>query len=260
MSPISVLELGSVGYAEAERLQTRLVAARQEGEIGDLLLLLEHPAVVTLGRNAHRENLRFSAAEMARRGIQVAECNRGGDVTFHGPGQLVGYPILDLRQCPRPACLPAAARSLGIGPVDYMRALEEVHLRVAAHFGVSAFRRAGWTGVWTGAPERKLVAMGVHVARGVTSHGFALNVATDLAIFEQLIVPCGIADRGVTSLERELARPVPMPDAMQVVMREFGGVFQRPLIPVSLAAFLPPRAPAASTSEAQPTLATAPHA
>lgn len=230
---MAVAALGTVEYAAAERLQQQLVTARQAGAIGDLLLLLEHPPVVTLGRNARRENLRSPAPELARRGIGVSACNRGGDVTFHGPGQLVGYPILDLRQAAQPPFLREERPGGGhLGPVDYMRALEEVLIRVAAAFGIPAWRVAGRTGVWCGAPERKLAALGVHISRGVTSHGFALNVATDLALFEQIIVPCGIADRGITSLERELGQPPAMESVAATVIREFGNVFARSMQPV----------------------------
>ncbi|HZT74733.1 MAG TPA: lipoyl(octanoyl) transferase LipB [Terriglobales bacterium] len=237
---MAVAALGTVEYAAAERLQQQLVTARQAGAIGDLLLLLEHPPVVTLGRNARREHLRLPAPELARRGIGVAACNRGGDVTFHGPGQLVGYPILDLRQTAQPPCLHGGRPGGGhLGPVDYMRALEEVLIRVAAAFGIPAWRVAGRTGVWCGAPERKLAALGVHISRGVTSHGFALNVATDLALFEQIIVPCGIADRGITSLERELGQPPAMESVAGAVIREFGSVFARSMQPVEPPAVLP---------------------
>ena len=239
MPPISVVELGTISYAEAERLQARLVAARQAGKLGDVLLLLEHPPVVTLGRNARRENVRVTAAEFAALGVACMECNRGGDVTFHGPGQLVGYPVVDLRQSPRPTFLGAAAgRPARLGPVDYMRALEEVLIRVAAGFGLAAHRSPGRTGVWCGAPEAKLAALGVHIARGVTSHGFALNVTTDLALFSRLIVPCGLADRGVTSLERELSPPPPMAAVRGSIVHEFGRVFERAMAPVALEVLL----------------------
>jgi lipoyl(octanoyl) transferase len=218
-----------VGYAAAEAMQKNLVARRQAGEIADVLLLLEHPAVVTLGRNARRENLLLDEASMAARGVDVAECDRGGDVTFHGPGQLVGYPIFDLRACPRPEFLPPRRGRLELGPVDFVRALEEVLIRAAAAAGVACKRLPGLTGVWTEAmPERKLAAIGIHVARGVTSHGFALNVHNDLTAFD-CIIPCGIRDRGVTSLARETGREWTLEAAAALVESEFLRVFARNL-------------------------------
>jgi lipoyl(octanoyl) transferase len=218
---IAVVNLGAVGYADAEALQRELVARRRAGEIGDVLLLLEHPPVVTLGRNAKAQHVLASAEELRRQGVELAVCDRGGDVTYHGPGQLVGYPILDLRQ-------------LGMGPVAYMRALEEVHIRVAAGFGLEATRQPGMTGVWiAGPPARKLVAMGIHVSRGVTSHGFALNVAPDLGLFTRLIVPCGLAGQGVTSLRQELGRPVEMARVRAAVAWQFGCVLGRATAEVS---------------------------
>jgi len=203
-SSIAVINPGRVGYADAERLQKSLVRRRQAGEIGDVLVLLEHEPVITLGRNAQAANVLSAPGELARRGIALAECDRGGDVTYHGPGQLVGYPIIDLRGCARPAFLPARTGRLELGPVDYVRALEEVLIRVAADCGVACRRIPGLTGVWTQAePARKLAAIGVHVARGVTSHGFALNLNADLSGFD-LIVPCGIRDRGVSSISHEI--------------------------------------------------------
>ena len=228
-APLAVIRAGRVGYAAAEELQKKLVARRQAGEIPDVLLLLEHPAVITLGRNAKRENLLWDEAALQERGVEVAECDRGGDVTFHGPGQLVGYPIVDLRACTRPAFLPARSGRLELGPVDFVRSLEEVLIRVAAAAGVACKRLAGLTGVWTGdVPERKLAAMGIHVARGVTSHGFALNVNNDLAGFDG-IIPCGIRDRGVTSLARETGRDWTLDAAAVLVEREFLSVFARNL-------------------------------
>lgn len=228
-SSISVIEAGRVAYAAAEKLQAELVRRRQAGEIGDVLLLLEHPAVVTLGRNARPENLRLAPAELAARGVELAECDRGGDVTFHGPGQLVGYPILDLRACPRPKFLPPRTGRQELGPVDYVRALEEVLIRVAETAGVPARRIPGLTGVWTQAePAAKLAAIGVHIARGVTSHGFALNLSPDLAGFD-LIVPCGIADRGVTSLSRASGAEWTLAAAAALVRRHFAEVFGREL-------------------------------
>lgn len=223
------MRLGRVSYAEAEGLQRELVAKRQAGAIGDVLVLLEHAPVVTLGRNARAANLLRTAEEMARLGVEVAECDRGGDVTYHGPGQLVGYPIMDLRACARPAFLPPRTGRLELGPVDYVRALEEVLIGVAADCGVACRRIQGLTGVWTVAePARKLAAIGVHIARGVTSHGFALNCNADLSGFA-LIVPCGISDRGVTSLTRESGAEWTIGRVAPLVERRFLEIFQREL-------------------------------
>jgi lipoyl(octanoyl) transferase len=183
-SPLVVARLGTVPYGEAWDLQRRLVAERQEGGGRDTLLLLEHPRVYTLGKRADRANVLLDDAALAHRGIEVVAVDRGGDVTYHGPGQLVGYPILRL----------AGTRAV----VDYVRALEAILLRTLATFGVTGERSPGYTGVWVG--DEKVAAIGVRVTSGgVTSHGFALNVTTDLDDFAG-IVPCGIRDRGVCSL------------------------------------------------------------
>lgn len=200
---------GIVGYAESLRLQRERVAARKAGDIADTLILLEHPPVYTLGRNANRENLLFSPQRLRRLGAEIFETDRGGDVTFHGPGQMVGYPILDLTQHRRDLAW-------------YMHSLEEVFIRVAGEYGIQAGRTTGARGVWIG--DAKLVAMGVHVSRWVTSHGFAFNVNTDLRFFEW-IVPCGLHGKGVTSLQKILGRPVPMKDATDRVIHHFGTVF-----------------------------------
>ncbi len=205
----AIEQLGVVPYATALELQHERVAQRKAGEIPDTLLLLEHPHVSTLGRNARRENLLFSRERLAALGAEVFETDRGGDVTYHGPGQLVGYPILDLT---------AHRRDLAW----YMRSLEEVFIRVAADFGVEAGRLPKCPGAWVG--DAKLVAMGVHVSRWVTSHGFAFNVSTDLGYFEH-IVPCGLRDKGVTSLEELLGRPVAMGSVLAHVVKHFGAVF-----------------------------------
>ena len=214
---ISVVQLGRVDYATATRLQQTLVELRKQGRITDTLLLLEHPPVITLGRNAIRRNITASDEQLKRAGVAVFECDRGGDVTYHGPGQLVGYPIFDLRSRPQ-----------RMGAVDYVRHLEEALIRTCADFGVAAKRIKGLTGVWTSENEAKIAAIGVHISRGVTSHGFALNVTTDLDHFK-LIVPCGIADKPVTSLHKEveeLGRPAPALDqAAEAVVRNFGKVF-----------------------------------
>jgi len=219
--------------------QQRVVAARKQNLVGDTLLLLEHPPVLTLGRNANRSNVLLSDELLAKRGIDLYEVNRGGDVTYHGPGQLVGYPIIDLR-----GDLPGK-RGPHLGPVDFVRLLEEVLIRTCAEFGVMTKRIPGCTGVWTFAggldaeegtlerriQEKKVAAIGVHVSQAVTSHGFALNVTTDLRDFDW-IVPCGIRDRGVTSLELE-ADPATEPTmdlALNVTARNFGRVFGRQMI------------------------------
>jgi lipoyl(octanoyl) transferase len=205
-----VEQLGLLEYADGLRLQRERVAARKAGVIPDTLLLLEHPHVYTLGRNAKKDNLLLSTEQLAACGAQVFEIDRGGDVTYHGPGQLVGYPILDLAQHRRDIAW-------------YMRSLEEVFIAVAGEYGLEAGRLAGAPGVWVG--NDKLVAMGVHISRWVTSHGFAFNVNTDLCYFEW-IVPCGLRDKGVTSLQKLLGRPVEMDEVAAKVVRHFGRVFE----------------------------------
>ncbi len=202
-------QLGLMDYAPALELQRERVAQRKAGAIPDTLLLLEHPHVYTLGRNARPENMLVSAAFLAARGAQIFHTDRGGDVTYHGPGQLVGYPIFDLTQHRRDISW-------------YMRSLEEVFIRTARDFGIEAGRAAGAAGVWVG--NDKLVAMGVHLSRWITSHGFALNVNTDLRFFEW-IVPCGLQSKGVTSLAKLLGRAMEMEDATERVVEHFGVVF-----------------------------------
>jgi len=219
---VALVNLGRLDYATALALQQQVCALRQQARIDDVLLLVEHPPVLTLGRNAQRQHVVADGELLARRGISVFETNRGGDVTYHGPGQLVGYPILDLRAFTPP-----------IGIVDYLRKLEEVLIRACADYGVLTQRAAGRAGVWTipggAVPEKKIAALGVHVARGVTTHGFALNVTTDLHDFG-LIVPCGIRDRGVTSMEAE-ADPAPsLAEMANAVARHFGRVFGRQVV------------------------------
>jgi lipoyl(octanoyl) transferase len=202
--------LGLVPYGEAHELQKVLVEKRKRDEIPDQFLLLEHPHVITLGRAANRSNVLADEATRARLGVELFETGRGGDVTYHGPGQLVGYPIIKL--------LP--------GRQDirrYVRDIQEVLIRAALDFGVEAEPRDGeYVGVWVG--DEKLAAIGIRVSRWVTMHGFAFNVATDLNFF-QLIVPCGISGRGVTSLQKLLGHPVEMREVAQSVMRHFGDVF-----------------------------------
>jgi lipoyl(octanoyl) transferase len=196
--PLLVRTLGRIKYADGLQLQEALVAERQAHRTVDVLLLLEHEPVFTTGRNAKGENMTTPPDALRERGFDVFETGRGGDVTYHGPGQVVGYPILEL---------PAERRDVH----RYVRDLEEVMIRACADFGVTGTRVAGMTGTWVG--ERKIGAIGVRIARWVTSHGFALNVANDLSPFD-LVVPCGIKGRGVTSLSQELKREVSV-DAVQ---------------------------------------------
>ena len=206
-----------------------VVAARQSNRVGDTLLLMEHPPILTLGRNATRANIVASDELLARKGVEVRETNRGGEVTYHGPGQLVGYPIFDLR-----GDLPNK-RGAFLGPVDFVRLMEEALIHTCKDFGVPAQRICKRTGVWTYAggsiQEKKVAAIGIHVSRSVTSHGFALNVTTDLRDFDW-IIPCGIADRGVTSLEAESPQSSP-PTLQQAADRaaaNFGRIFQRQVL------------------------------
>jgi lipoyl(octanoyl) transferase len=226
---IHLISLGRVSYAEGLRVQELVVAARKAGTVGDTLLLMEHPPVLTLGRNAGRGNVLASDEELARRGVELVETNRGGDVTYHGPGQLVGYPVFDLR-----GDLPGK-KGPHLGPVDFVRLIEEALIRACGEFGVQSQRVCKRTGVWTVAGgsvlEKKVAAIGVHVSQGVTSHGFALNVTTDLRDFGW-IVPCGIADREVTSLELEADRVPSMEEAGNAVARSFGKVFGRQIVAV----------------------------
>jgi len=218
-----VLYLGRVDYSIALELQQTLVNLVKEGRIAHTLLLLEHSPVITMGRNAGAQNIVASREFLASNGVELHETNRGGDVTFHGPGQLVGYPIFDLRAfAPR------------MGAVDFVRKLEETLIRTCGDLGVATERIPGLTGVWTqDEVPGKIAAIGVHISRAVTSHGFALNVTTNLDYFK-LIVPCGIADKPVTSLEKEMAlsfigrgRKVPsLEDLSQQVARNFGRVFE----------------------------------
>jgi len=236
---ISIVQLGTVDYATALHLQESLVELRKAGTIGDTLLLLEHSPVITLGRNAKRDHLLAQDELLRHKQVEVFECDRGGDVTFHGPGQLVGYPIFDLRGFQQ-----------RLGAVEFVRRLEEVLIRSCADFGIAATRILGMTGVWT-APrklanegvsstrvgtgvlacpggsqnrtEAKIAAIGVHISRGVTSHGFALNVNTDLDYFD-LIVPCGLSGKGVTSIAKETGS-VPLDEVAQSVASHFGKVF-----------------------------------
>jgi len=219
---IHVLHLGLVPYGTALELQRTLLELRKAGRIQNTLLLLEHPPAITLGRNAKLENVLASPEFLAQRGVELFEIDRGGDVTFHGPGQLVAYPIFDLRSFePK------------VGAVDFVRRLEEVLIRTCGDFGIGTQRIKGLTGVWTYAmpskPEAKIAAIGVHISRAVTTHGFALNVSTDLDFFT-LIVPCGISGKPVTSIERELQRSATMDEVASAASRNFGRVFQSQML------------------------------
>jgi lipoyl(octanoyl) transferase len=204
------IDLGLIGYAEAYALQKRIVAARKTDAIEDVLLFCEHPHVITQGRNGKREHLLASEHVLKQKGVEFYETSRGGDITYHGPGQIVGYPILNLG---------ATRRDV----VWYVRILEEAMIRATAEFGIAATRVAGKTGIWvqTGNTEEKLAAIGVHISRWVTSHGFAYNVSTDLRFFD-LIVPCGIADRKATSLEKLLGHKVEEKDVAPRVAKHLG--------------------------------------
>jgi lipoyl(octanoyl) transferase len=236
MTKCLIVDLGLIGFVEAYALQRRMVAARKADAIGDVLLLCEHPHVITLGRSGRRENLLASDRVLAQKGVEFHATNRGGDITYHGPGQIVGYPVIQLAAIRRDV-------------VWYVRMLEEVMIRTCGDFGVVAGREEGKTGAWI-APQKKdspqgtqssqssesgesnrgaaekIGAIGVHISRWVTSHGFAFNVATDLRYFE-LIVPCGIAERKATSLEKVLGRAVKRNEAMPKIVEHFGEVFGR---------------------------------
>jgi len=208
-----VRRIGRIGYADGVELQKSLVQQRVAGEIDDTLLFVEHPPVITLGvkTRGNLANVRADTGVLAAQGVEIHESGRGGDVTFHGPGQLVGYPIIDLKPDRQDVH-------------RYVRDLEEVLIRTAADFGIEAGRVKGFSGAWVG--NVKLAAVGVRISRWVTSHGFALNVTTDLSGFD-LIVPCGIADRGVTSLSALLGRDVAMADVERSVVTHVATVFER---------------------------------
>ncbi|HLW83681.1 MAG TPA: lipoyl(octanoyl) transferase [Candidatus Sulfotelmatobacter sp.] len=275
---ISVIQLGTIDYTTGLRLQEQLVALRKENKIDDVLLLLEHKPVITLGRNAKAANVIASPELLTQRGVELYECDRGGDVTFHGPGQLVGYPIFDLRGYANSNFLSSRAeendpladcslqsRDLALPPrkhlgaVDFVRRLEEVLIRTCADFTIETKRIPGLTGVWTEAesndahvataasavrpsearpnihapnvlapnvpaPDSKLAAIGIHISRSVTSHGFALNVNTDLTYFN-LIIPCGITAKPVTSMQKELGKKLDMTVVAESISRNFSVVF-----------------------------------
>jgi lipoyl(octanoyl) transferase len=253
MSLIALVRLGTVDYATALRLQQQLVDLRKADKIGDVLLLLEHSPVITLGRNAKASNVVAPPELLAQRGVELFECDRGGDVTFHGPGQIVGYPIFDLRGFATPD-----GKRKTLGAVEFVRRLEEVLIRTCADFAIPTTRVPNLTGVWTDAAsndarvgtaalrpaqgrlsavrpseakpalteasEAKIAAIGVHISRFVTSHGFALNVNTDLSFFK-LIIPCGLTAKPVTSMRQELGRPLDLNPVAESISRNFGTVF-----------------------------------
>lgn len=208
------IDLGLIGYAEAYALQKRVEVARKAGAIEDVLLLCEHPHVITLGRSGKREHLLASDHVLRQKGVEYYETSRGGDITYHGPGQIVGYPILNLGAIRRDV-------------MWYVRTLEEAMIRATAEFGIAAERVAGKTGIWvkSGGSEEKLGAIGVHISRWVTSHGLAYNVSTDLRYFD-LIVPCGIADRKATSLEKLLGRQVDQKKVAPRIVKHLGDLFE----------------------------------
>ena len=257
---ISLVQLGTVDYATGLRLQQQLVGLRKEEKIGDVLLLLEHSPVITLGRNAKTANVIASPELLAQRGVELFECDRGGDVTFHGPGQIVGYPIFDLRGFARGAADAPSALRKSLGAVDFVRRLEEVLIRTCADFAIPTKRIPGLTGVWTdnnslsfraeendsqnrslesrnllfagstaNAAEAKIAAIGIHISRFVTSHGFALNVNTDLSYFS-LIIPCGITAKPVTSMQQELGKPLDLNAVTESISRNFGTVFSSQML------------------------------
>jgi lipoyl(octanoyl) transferase len=226
MRPLQVVHLGLISYADWLTVQQRIVAARKAGAIEDVLVFCEHPHVITLGRSANRSNLLASENVLRQKGVQLFETNRGGDITYHGPGQIVGYPILNLDPIRRDVHW-------------YVRSLEEAMIRASADFGVEAFRVGGKTGIWVrqGESEEKLAAIGVHISRWVTSHGFAYNVATDLRYFD-LIIPCGIVDRRATSLEKLLSRAVETAEVRSHLTIQFAAVFGFEARMISREAFL----------------------
>ena len=274
---ISLVQLGTLDYAAGLKLQQQLVALRKEEKIGDVLLLLEHSPVITLGRNAKAANVVASPDLLTQRGVELFECDRGGDVTFHGPGQIVGYPIFDLRgfrvaadafvRPDEPPARPESATRKHIGVIEFVRRLEEVLNRTCADFAIPTKRVSGLTGVWTdpssspnsndlsfraeendsqnrslesrnllfasaaanAGREAKLAAIGVHISRFVTSHGFALNVNTDLSFFN-LIVPCGITSKPVTSMQQELGKPLDLNAVAESISRNFGVVFESQIL------------------------------
>jgi len=220
-----LIDLGLIAYAPACELQHRAVEARKAGTIPDVLFLCEHPHVITLGRNGKLENLRASDRVLRQMNVEFHPTDRGGDITYHGPGQIVGYPILDLTEHRRDVRW-------------YVHQLEEAMIRATSEFGIEAHRVEGLHGIWLDTPggAEKLAALGVHLSRWVTSHGFAYNISTDLRYFD-LIAPCGIADKRATSLERGLRREVSQIEVSSSLARHFGDVFERKIVPMSIENF-----------------------
>jgi lipoyl(octanoyl) transferase len=246
---ISLVQLGAIDYATGLRLQQQLVALRKEEKIGDVLLLLEHKPVITLGRNAKAANVIASPELLTQRGVELFECDRGGDVTFHGPGQIVGYPIFDLRGFATPD-----GKHKTLGAIEFVRRLEEALIRTCADFAIPTKRLPGLTGVWTSAESgdahvetaasavqrseagsadhgagAKLAAIGIHISRFVTSHGFALNVNTDLSYFN-LIIPCGITAKPVTSMQKELGKELDLNSVAESIFRNFATIFSSQML------------------------------
>lgn len=221
-NPLWIVNAGRIGYGPAFDLQREIVAARKASAVPDVLLFCEHPHVITLGRNGQRENLLANANVLRQMNVEFHETDRGGDITYHGPGQIVGYPILDLAQHKRDVRW-------------YVEQLEEVMIRAAADYGLAARRILCRHGIWIDAPagEEKLAALGVHLSRWVTSHGFAFNVSTDLRYFD-LIIPCGIKDKRATSLERALGHAVSLDEARARLAAHFAEIFKVEPQPVSL--------------------------
>jgi len=209
-----VIWQGRVPYPQALDLQMQICELKKGGYDTDVLLLLEHPPTITLGRSGKLNHLLIRQEELKARGIEFQNVDRGGDITFHGPGQLVGYPLLSLRKHERDVR-------------EYMRRIEESLIQLLARYGIEAEREAGFTGVWTA--KGKIAAMGVHISRWITRHGFALNVNTDLSFYD-LIVPCGIADRGVTSIQKHLSREIDLEEVANSYGAEFGRLFNRNMI------------------------------
>jgi len=235
-----VVELGLIPYAQACELQARAVAARKRGDIPDVLLLCEHPHVITLGRNGKREHLKAGERILAQMNVEFHSTDRGGDITYHGPGQIVGYPILDL-----------AAHKKDVR--WYVEQLEEIMIRASADFGVTAQRLEDKHGIWVDTPagEEKLAALGVHLSRWVTSHGFAYNASTNLSYFD-LIVPCGISGKRATSLERLLNRAVTPAEVSHALLSRFGEVFDRAMLSIKRDEFLDALSASESHSEIAP--------
>lgn len=248
---LAVVDAGTVAYGTALAWQNDLHRRRVAGEIGDVVLLLEHPHVYTLGRRFSAEHLLADRAALASRGIEVFEADRGGSITYHGPGQLVGYPIVALAD---PATSPERGWSGGPDAIAYLRALEEALIRAVAPFGVDAGRREGLTGVWVG--EEKLASIGVNVSRGVTKHGFALNVSPDLSFFAGM-VPCGIQAVRLTSLQVLLGQAPPMAEVRRLVVRHLAEVLGAEAVPASveclgLGVAEPAESPARPAAEGSP--------